>query len=460
MKIKIEISRKIDKPVYKQIADEIYKNIQNGSIAGGEALPAVRELSRELGVSAGTVVAAYRLLESKRLVYSREGSGTYIGEINPENVFLPKILNTYDELGEAKGDIDFTGSGISSMFFPVREFKLALNNVLDKMGGSVFGYNNPQGVLELRKSLGERLGQQAEKIHIISGAQQGIDIIARALVEYGDCVFVEKPTYIGAVGSFLARGANVVEAELEEDGINMEQFEKLLKLYKPKVIYLMSSFQTPTCYSYSTKKKLRLIELSGKYDFYIIEEDSLSDFCFEGEKAISLKGLDYKNKVIYVKSFSKILMPGLRLGYMVMPKAVSQKAVSIKYSADLGSPPFIQYAFDEYLKSGAYNKHIEKMRSIYGKKYVRMKVLIDKYLGGFIDYIPPKGGLSFWLGLKKGCAKDLKAMLSERGVIISSQDEYCLENGSYRGFRLSFGEVKDEDMERGIVEIGRCLDKL
>ena len=179
--------------------------------------------------------------------------------------------------------------------------------MLDREKGGAFRYMDSMGYAPLREQLCRYLMNYGiktspENVQIISGAQQGIDIISKAMLRYGDVVFVEKPTFYGAAGAFLSRGGKLIEIPLEEDGMDMVILENFLKLYHPRFIYMMAYYQTPTGISYSMEKKRRLLELAEKYDTYIIEEDDFYDFHYDKEPIVPLKALDYKNRVIYIQN--------------------------------------------------------------------------------------------------------------------------------------------------------------
>ncbi|MCD8158016.1 MAG: PLP-dependent aminotransferase family protein [Clostridiales bacterium] len=251
----ININKKGKLPLYRQIADEIYRNTEEGILKAGDMLPPVRKLAEKLGVNPGTVVSAYKYLENRKLVYSKTGSGTYISGISTEDMVISGRFEEYEEETPlSDGSINFSASNPAVELFPVNEFKRALNSVLDEEKGEAFGYEDPKGSPALRETISKKFNINRDKIQIISGAQQGIDIIAGALVAHGDCVIVEKPTYMGAVGAFMSRGANVIGVEIELDGININELEKILPLYKPKLVYIMTYYQTPTAYSYSLEK--------------------------------------------------------------------------------------------------------------------------------------------------------------------------------------------------------------
>ena len=225
----------------------------------------------------------------------------------------------------------------------------------------------------------------------------------------------------------------------------------------------MPYYQTPTCYSYSVEKKRALIELAAKYDFYIIEDDNQSDFNYYNETITPLKALDYKNRVIYIKSFTKLLMPGLRLGFMVLPPAVLARVANAKFTADIETSGFIQRAFSLFIENSGFYKHIERMKEVFKKRYLTMAMASKKYMGKKLDYIEPKGGLCFWYNLPTNIpAKDFTERLYKNGVAATPGDVFLLNETPHgepetNGIRLSFTNVNETEIIEGIKKIANEL---
>ena len=197
--------------------------------------------------------------------------------------------------------------------FPVTDFKKAINYVLDRDLGEAFGYQEAKGYLSLRESISEYLLNQnihstPENIQIISGAQQGLDIVAKSVLNYNDVVLVEAPTYSGAIASFRSRGVKIVQIPMLVDGVNMNKLEEIIKRYQPKMMYTMINCQNPTGYTYSMKKKEELLLLAQKYNMFILEDDYVGELIYSKQNSLSLKSLDNNNQVIYIKSFSKMFL--------------------------------------------------------------------------------------------------------------------------------------------------------
>lgn len=453
-------------PIYRQLSDLICTLAEEGTIKPNEKLPPIRKLSEALGVNNVTIVNAYKYLENKKTVYSIIGSGTYVSELIKEDkpFIAESMLNKQmeihvDESFDVNEIINFAKGSAPAELFPVSEFKRLFNLILDRDKGKAFGYEQIQGYEPLRHSFcdyvkGFGITATADKIQVISGAQQGIDIIAKAILSPGDAVLTESPTYYGAAGAFLSRGAKVTEVPLESNGMDINKLTALIKLYRPKIVYIMPYFQTPTCINTSLDKKRKILELAYKYDFYIIEEDNQSDFNFTGYETVPLKALDYKNKVIYIKSFSKILMPGLRIGLMILPKAALKKVLSAKYTTDIETSGFIQRAFDLFLKSDDWDKHILKMKNIFRSRYDKMRLASNKYLKDKLEYSIPEGGLNFWFKLPEGIqSKDFCNQLIKKGVIVYPGAIYSLDGSDLPYIRLSFANVEDNKIEEGIKRI-------
>ncbi|EOU1941831.1 PLP-dependent aminotransferase family protein, partial [Clostridium perfringens] len=267
---------------YLIIYDNIKGLIENGKISEGEKLPTIRELADFLEVNKVTVINAYKKLVQEGYAYQAQGSGTYAKNKDVGKSFKHDYNDLFRKIasGDLKNWIDFTGETTSANFFQVEKLKKVLDNVLVRDGVEALMYSDPLGYLELRRSINEEFWNgknNLDNILIISGAQQGIDIVGKSLVNINDNIVIERPTYGGALLVFKLRRANILEIPMEKDGPNIEKFENLLKRNKIKCFYTMSYFQNPTGISCSLEKKKKIIELAHKYDFYILEDDYLSE---------------------------------------------------------------------------------------------------------------------------------------------------------------------------------------
>lgn len=456
-------------PLYKQLAEGIASLAKEGVLPANSKLPPIRKLAEHLGVNPVTVVTAYKHLEQKKIVYSRVGSGTYVSPLPVEEIPAPvakRNLNAFEQLPSLDNAINFTLTSLPNTLFPVNAFKKAFNEVLDREQGGAFGYTDSMGYEPLRQTLCRYLASYgiqttSEHVQIISGAQQGIDIISKAMLSYGDIVFVEKPTFYGAAGAFLSRGAKLEEIPLEADGLQMERLEDFLKLYHPRFIYVMAYFQTPTGVSYSMEKKRKLLELAEKYDTYIIEEDNFYDFHYDKGIPMPLKALDYKNRVIYIKSFSKILMPGLRMGLMVLPKRIKGAVLEAKYTTDISTSGFIQKALEQYLQENGWESHAEAVRRYGSGKYKKALAMAAKYLPPSVSFLRPQGGVSLWLNLPEPVkAEPFCNRMLEKNVLVSPGNQFYISGMENHHIRLSFAALSNDKIEVGMKRIGETIKEM
>jgi DNA-binding transcriptional MocR family regulator len=337
--------------------------------------------------------------------------------------------------------------------------------VLERDGGSAFMYHESMGYKPLRESIAEYLPAygikaSAEDIHIISGAQQGIDIVSRVLLTNGDYVFVESPTYNGAVAVFKSRGAKIVEIPLLSDGPDMKVLEKLLKLIRPKFIYIMPNFQNPTGCTYSERKRKHLLLLCRRYDVMAVEDDYMSDLSYIDEGARPLKGLDNEDRVIYIKSFSKIFMPGLRVGYLIIPSSIKEKVMSMKHITDISTSGLMQRVLDLYLRSGIWNKHLEYMKKEYSVRYFEAVRAVKKYLRG-ASFTQPYGGLNLWVKLPEGInSGELYDKCKDRKVLFTPGTVFIKTSAGEQFIRISFASTGLEQITEGISIIGQVMEEM
>lgn len=463
---KYEIEFNTEIPKYIQVAKHIKKMIDENKVYDGERLPAIRKLSKILLINEVTIVSAYKKLEAEGYAYQKMGSGTFAKRRDTNIKFKNEYSNTLKKISgeDLKSYVDFTGEITSSEFFPVTVFKDVLNEVLDRDGAEAFAYKESLGYEGLRNSISSFFWNSkvsTEDILILSGAQQGIDIVSKSIINIHDNVVVEKPTYGGALTVFKWRRANIFEVDILEDGIDLLQLEEILKKNKVKCFYAMSYFQNPTGATYSLEKKLRILELAQLYDFYIVEDDYLSELIYDQKKYRSFKSLDINDRVIYIKSFSKIFLPGIRLGYMISPEKYKEHIQNSKINSDISTSSLMQRALDLYINKDLWKQHINYLNMAYKDKYEFMINCIKKYLGKKVSYYTPGGGINFYFKIAdkiKINSMDLFYMCKNRKVLITPGVLFYknAEQGN-NYFRLCYSEIKKSEIEEGIKIISELL---
>lgn len=415
-----------------------------------EKLPPIRKMAELLDVNNVTVVNAYKLLEDELLVYKKIGSGTFVAPVSEE----PEEGTV--KVQPQRVPYDFSISSPTADLFPVDDFKLVLNEVLERDKGFAFGYQESKGFLPLRQSLCQYLEAQEikvspESLQIISGAQQGIDLVSKALLDYGDAVVVEAPTYTGAIANFKLKGANIIEVPLEKDGLSIEHLESLLKRQRIKLLYIMPNCQNPTGITYSEEKREKLLALSKQYNFWIVEDDYASDLHYGQMQFRSLKRLNDSDKIIHIKSFSKVLMPGLRLGFMIVPTALADAIGMAKHTADISTSGLIQRAFDLYIRKGFWDKQMKSMRNLFEARYLKTKAILSEELPEGVSFIDPQGGYNFWITLPEGLSADeFTWKLGEHGIAVVAGSVFYHTQMKSTSFRVSIAGLEADQIEEGL----------
>ncbi|MDO4534218.1 MAG: PLP-dependent aminotransferase family protein [Clostridium perfringens] len=451
---------------YIDIYNKIKELIDENKLKDGEKLPTIRELSKYLRVNKITIINTYKKLEQEGYVRQVQGSGTYVKKRTSSQNFKKdynEILRKITSLN-SKEWIDFTGEITSASFFKIERLRDVLNDVLNRDGVEALMYNDSLGYKSLRESISLNFWENKidpDEILIISGAQQGIDITAKTLIHVNDSVLVEKPTHGGALGVFKLRRANILEVPILNDGADLDCFERILKKNKIKCFYTMSYFQNPTGISYSMEKKKKIIELAYKYDFYIIEDDYLSELVYdENIEYCPYRKLD-QNRVIYIKSFSKTFLPGVRIGYLIAPTNLCETIQNSKVTTDIATSSLMQRALEKYISTGFFIDHIKCLNSEYSKRYNYIVKLIKEKLGDLVTFNEPKGGLNIFLNIKEDVditSRELFYKLKDKNTIITPGEVFYnnFKDGE-KSFRIGFSQTDYKSIDKGIENIYKAL---
>lgn len=430
-------------PKYLLLYRHIRNQIESEKLQADEKLPSVRRLADYLQVNASTVVHAYSLLERDRYIYKKEKSGSF--------VCLKKDIGDADP-----GDFRFDLANPKAGMFDTCNFKKAVEAAIANEGESLFDYQEGLGYGPLRECICQYIEERGifsepGRIQIISGAQQGINIITKSLLSYGDVVFTEEPSYPGAIEVFRENGLKTVGIPLLPDGPDMGILKRKLEKIRPLLFYLMPNFQNPTGITYSKKKKLELLELAEKYDFLIIEDDYISDFPFESEDNFTIRSYDKNQRTVYIKSFSKILMPGLRIAFMEMPGHIRNIVSRTKYSMDISTSSFIQLSLFYYMKHFDWNEHLKFVGALYERRFAKAKRILSKTLGEALRFREASGGINFFAELPRHCSSsDLKRYLENRHIRIQEGAVFYPNPKAENDFRISIAHIDEEKLKSSL----------
>jgi len=488
--MRIPLDRKSEIPLYHQIEAYLRQGILSGNLPVDTRLPACRQLARELGVTRTTVENAYSELEADGLVFSRMGSGTYVLPQNPLSALPKSGLDTpwplwqqsvharniesksgrVDEMLMAGGHphpISFA-SGISdSRQFPAEEFRKVLQAVMRRDRFAALDYGERNGYAPLREGIAHILASQGlqthpENILITAGSQQAIFLASQVLLKPDDIVLVEDPTYSAAIDLFRILGFQIVGIPMDGQGMQVEKLEKLLQLHHPKLIYTVPNFHNPTGTCLSSARRRQLIVLADRYNVPILEDDFVGDLRYEGRSQPSLKALDPGGQVIYVSTFSKMLMPGLRVGFIVADGPVYDSLLNFKRLSDLATSSLMQRALDAYVTVGRYQAYLHRSCQTFRKRRDAMLEAIDRHLPTGVSFDEPKGGLFLWLRLPESLSADeLLPLACKEGVSFAPGNFFFTDGVRGRDWmRLNFSAQPVEDIEEGIKRLGTAIRRM
>ena len=355
--------------------------------------------------------------------------------------------------------IPFAAGNPDAAAFPIDEVREISKRIFDEMPVLALQYGITEGYTPLRQRIKEymkqtkNIGRDFDDIIITSGATQIIDLTTKVFCNFGDTVICETPSFIGSLNCFRSYGCKLKGVPVEADGINVEILEEKLKTSENvKFIYTIPNFQNPSGATMSLEKRKRVYELAKKYGVLILEDNPYGDLRVAGEDVPNIKSFDEDGIVIYAGSFSKVLAPGIRAGYVIAPAEIISKMTVGKQAADTHSTMFTQILVDEWMKSTDLNEHINKIRQIYRRKLNLMCDLIDEYWGDFVKYVRPEGGLFVWCELPESVNMlEFAAKCVENKVAVVPGNAFTVEpEETTNCIRLNFSTPSDEKIVEGM----------
>ena len=468
------------KPIINQIVDHVINAIEKGEIKKDSKLPSTRELSTYLKVSRNSVIAAYEELESKGIIISKRGKGTFIAIDNKKaedgyNVDWNNIINYYGktlhdedimktELKYKKGMISFKSIAPDDSLFNIEDFKRSFLDAFSFEGANLINYGYAKGykplidfLLNYMKDKGVNINNK--DIVITNGFTEAFDIIIQSLTKEGDIIFCEKPTHNTALKIMRAHNLNIVQIPMDSDGIKIDELEKAFEKYKPKFGYIIPSYNNPTGIVTKSERRKQIFNLFKKYSVPIIEDGFNEELLYSSSPIEPMAALSENgNSTVYIGSLSKILFPGLRIGWILADKKLIDYLESVKRGRSIHVSFLDQAIFYYYLKSGAFNKYLKSVRKSYKDKYRFIIKMINENLS--YKYITGEGGLHLFVKLNNNLnARELLDNCYKRNVIFMPGDVF-FENGGEDTFRLGFGRLNKEQIEQGIKIIGEEINKL
>ena len=363
--------------------------------------------------------------------------------------------------------IPFAAGNPDAASFPIDEVKRISAEIFETAPVTALQYGVTEGyrplIERLTKFVKDRynIGKDFDSLIVTSGAQQVMDLATKALCDLGDTVICECPSFIGSLNCFRSYGCKLAGVPVEADGMNIEKLEEAIKnATNPRFIYTIPNFQNPSGATMSLEKRKAVYDLAKKYGLLILEDNPYGDLRVSGEDIPSIKSFDEDGIVIYAGSFSKLLAPGIRVGYIVAPSPIIAKMTVGKQASDVHTPVFSQMLVDKWMEQNDVNAHIEKIREIYRRKLNLMCDLIDTELGDFVKYVRPEGGLFVWCELPENvnmlefvtdCIANKVAVVPGSAFMINDEETNC--------FRMNFSTPSDEKIVEGMRILGKVKEK-
>lgn len=490
-------------PIVDRIVAEVIESITSGKTAPGERMASIRAMAISMGVNRNTVAHAYKELAEKGYLDTRYGGGSYAALPAPWTMAGrdpagdapitqpsagPGSNGAVARFTEEDWDLRFArrltgllthsaktqfaqrdnGQAINLLqlrpnteMFVLERFRNCMNTVLRRSGRHLLNYGAPAGYLPLREQIATRLrAQQIEadpsQILITSGSQQGIDLLARAFLDPGDSVILESPTYSIALKIFTANGARMIPYAIGPEGVNFQALEGYSFQPSPKLFYAVPNFQNPTTHSYSLEEKLALLGHVRRAGSMLIEDAYYTELHDQPRPALA--ALDKSERVIHLNTFSKTMVPAVRVGYLMGPAAVVRKLTELKEMTDLSHSLILQAAIAEFLERGYFEEHVENVRRFYQERIARVTAMLEAYLPAEVEFSRPGGGLFLWVDLPPHVDTDaLSQQLRQKGVLVSSGSLFQAFQGGRNGLRLCVASESEERIAQGLALLGQEL---
>ncbi len=372
------------------------------------------------------------------------------------------IIREILKISSQPGVISFAGGLPAPELFPLDDLKRLTGQVIDKYGADAFQYSLSMGITPLRHLLAKRATERGtlstlENILVVAGAQQGIELIARAFIDPGDYVLVENPTYVGALQAFNYYRAKYVTVEMDKEGMIVEQVEDCLRKYHPKLIYTVSNFQNPTGITMSLERRRALVDAACRHNIPIVDDNPYGEIRFSGERVPTLKSYG-GDEVIALRSFSKVVSPGLRLGWINGPSSVMNQFEKVKQCTDLHTSSFGQYLIYEYVNQGYLEPQIERIKADYLAKRNCMIQAMEQHFPIEVSWTRPEGGLFLWVQLPEhlSASKLLPKAINLKVAYVYGSPFFA-NGGGDNCLRLNFSNATLEMIVEGIKRLGKLF---
>lgn len=489
--ILLNLDPKNKTPLFKQIQMQLQDMIERNILQPGSRLPSTRSFASHLGVHRSTVYKAYEELWALGYLQSRPGSYSIVRKKQKLTASEQKACSTISWEGKTSKSasevyrlyqdmlsrwpketttrmIDFTTLELDARLFPVDEYRKCMNRVLVHRGSEILRYTACEGYGPLRECIAQRLqihgiSVTGEEILITNGAQNGLDLILKLLTAKGSRVLVESPTYSLILPMLLYYQAEAVGIPMEETGMNLNLLEKEIKKKKPAFVYSMPNFQNPTGITTTQVHREQLLSLCEKHEVPLVEDAFEEEMKYFGKVAMPIKSMDKKQIVIYLGTFSKVLFPGIRMGFIAANSDCIQRLAAIKRFSDLSSSTVVQAALAEFCREGNYDIHIKRIHRIYRKRMQKALEALKNHISHKnVEWTEPTGGYLIWMRMDNVAQddRDLIQIFNRNGIKLAPGDIFFTEKKPQKYYRLSIATLNEEEIEEGVRRLGKAIKQI
>lgn len=479
--VPFEVDRRAGTPLFRQIVDAITADIRRGRLRPGDALPGTRTLAHSLGVQRLTVVAAFDDLVAEGWIVTRRARGAFVSSELPDPA--PRRFSSRHRTGGIagrpgfdvlpapapelpydvpRGALLFAPSRPDVRLAPAVEIGRAFRRAITRHSGALLNYGPPEGHPRLREAIARMLASTrgiaagAEHVCVTRGSQMALSLLARVLVRPGDVVAVEQLGYRSAWESFRLAGARVVGIPVDASGLRMDVLKRAIATHNLRAVYVTPHHQFPTTVTMTAGRRLELLELARLHRFAIVEDDYDYEFHYDGRPVLPLASADRDGVVAYVGTFSKVLAPSLRLGYIVAPVPLISRVTAHRSHVDTQGDHVLEYAVAELLEQGDIQRHIRRVR---GEYRARRDALVDALrarLGNHVTFAVPAGGIALWAHARSMDVEEWAASARRAGAIVATAASFALDGRPKPFLRLGFASLNVAELKEGVRRLAAC----
>ncbi len=473
-------------PLYRQLYAAIREGILRGDLKLGIRLPSTRTLGRELGLSRNTVMSAFEQLHAEGYLDCRTGAGSFVvgslaeslrkthaqhtGSMRKEAILRARLARRGQAMLDAWTPETPAGSprafipGIPALdAFPHRQWNRCVRDAASKLDQAALNYGPSGGYLPLRKALAAYLAAargvrcEAQQILLVSGVQQGLDLITRLLTDPGDPVWIEEPGHPGARGVFMAGQTRLIPVPVDNNGLDID--EGIRRCPVARLAYVTPSHQSPGGVLMSLSRRMQLLEWARQSDAWLIEDDYDSEFRYKGRPIAALQGLTEDARVLYLGTFSKVLAPGMRLAYLVVPDALVEVFCAGRRLLDTHSPIPLQIAMTKFIEEGYFTSHIRRMRRLYEERQDSLLAAVKDSLMDWVTMSPSASGMHLIGYLRQGRDTTYSELAASQGISVPPLSNYYIGNTDTSGLLFGYACVTPERITAAVRQLARIFSQ-